>query len=110
MNCLCLFKNITPVHEAISETLKLHHFKESLIQRLSWSLLGEKIIADEITSGKVDFNNSMLSGFCMSQAKNREAEKKAVWEEYLAKNNDVIGTAIKKANDFKGKAKKYLHD
>lgn len=97
-------------HEAIVETLKLHHFKENLIQRLSWTLSGEKILVDQIISGKMDLKSSGLSDFYMTQAKDREAEKKAVWDEYLAKHKDTFATAIIKANNFKDKAKIYLND
>lgn len=96
-------------HQAISETLNLHHFNENLVQRLLRTLSSEKIFDDQLTSGKIDLKNSCMSDFYMKVAIDNEAEKKAVWEEYLAKNNDMFSTAIKKTNSFKDKAKKYLN-
>jgi len=96
-------------HEAIIETLKLHHFKENLMDRLLFVLSWEKTLIDEITSGKTDLKtHSELSDIYQKSAKEKEAEKKVIWDEYLAKNQDMFGAAIKKIIEFRYKAKKYL--
>ena len=96
-------------HEAIIETLKLHHFKENLIQRLSSSLAWEKILVDQITSGKADLTKlPELRDFYVTQTKDKEAEKKEIWNEFLVKNKDIFGAALQKINIFKNLAKKYL--
>lgn len=99
-------------HETNIKTLELHQFKESIIQRLQRILSWEKIMVDQITAKDFDF--SKLSGdmkdFYQSQAKEREDEKKAIIDEYFAKNQDYFSPAIELRNQFKDLGKKYLNE
>lgn len=98
-------------HEAIMETLKLHHFKEGLMQQLTTTLAWEKGMVESLLSNKEDLGKlPELRDFYKEQAQKRDAEKKAVWEEYLQKNQEFFGNAIKKINSFKDLAKKYLNE
>ncbi|MEO7044915.1 MAG: hypothetical protein ABI091_06375 [Ferruginibacter sp.] len=97
-------------NEAIIETLKLHHFIEDLIQRLSRCLSSEKILLEQITSDNPDFKRSVITHSFISQAKDNQTVKNEVWDEFMAKNKEIFGAAIIRVNDFKNKAKKYLND
>jgi hypothetical protein len=97
-------------HEAIMKTLELHHFKEGLLKRLVSTLSWEKILVDQIVNKEVDFRTmtSDLRDFYQRQAEKHEKDKKAITDEYYAKNKDIFNPAIGEVNNFKDKAKMYL--
>jgi hypothetical protein len=97
-------------HEAIMKTLELHHFKEGLLKRLVSTLSWEKILVDQIVNKEVDFRTmtSDLRDFYQRQAEKHEKDKKAITDEYYAKNQDIFNPAIGEVNNFKDKAKVYL--
>lgn len=97
-------------HTAIIKTLELHHFKESLLQRLNSTLSWEKILVDQIVNKEVDFRTmtSDLRDFYQRQAEKHEKDKKAITDEYFSKHKDIFGLAIGHINDFRDKAKEYL--
>lgn len=97
-------------HEAIMKTLELHHFKEGLLKRLVSTLSWEKILVDQIVNKEVDFRTmtSDLRDFYQRQAEKHEKDKKAITDEYYAKNQDIFTPAIGEVNNFKDKAKVYL--
>ncbi|QKG78992.1 hypothetical protein [Tenuifilum thalassicum] len=99
-------------HETNLKTLELHHFKESIIQRLQRVLSWEKIMVDQITSKDFDFSKLSVDvkNFYQNQAKEREADKKAIIDEYFAKNQDYFSPAIELRNKFKDLGKKYLNE
>jgi len=98
-------------HDTNMKTLELHHFKESLIKRLQSALSWEKILVDQFTSKDFDFNrlSDETKSFYQDQAKEREAERKAVIDEYFEKNSEHFNPAIKLRNEFMAKAQEYLN-
>ncbi len=97
-------------HDAIMKTLELHHFKEGLLKRLVSTLSWEKILVDQIVNKEVDFRTmtSDLRHFYQRQAEKHEKDKKAITDEYFAKNKDIFNPAIGEVNNFRDKAKVYL--
>lgn len=97
-------------HEAITTTLKLHHFKEGLLKRLLSTLSWEKVLVDQIVNKQIDFRTmtSDLRDFYTTEAKQHEKDKKEITDEYFAKNNDFFNPAMQSVNSFKEKAKEYL--
>lgn len=97
-------------HDAIMKTLELHHFKERLLKRLSSTLGWEKILVDQIVNKEVDFRTitTELREFYQRQAEKYEKDKKAITDEYFAKNQEIFKPAIDKVNNFRDLAKQYL--
>lgn len=97
-------------HDAIMKTLELHHFKEELLKRLSSTLGWEKILVDQIVNKEVDFRTMTtdLRDFYQRQAEKHEKDKKAITDEYFAKNQEFFKPAIYEVNNFRDLAKQYL--
>lgn len=97
-------------HEAISVTLKLHFFKEQLLERLSFKLGWERIMVDQIVNKQIDYNtmSSDLRDWYEEQANQREKEKKEITDEYFSKNDDFFIPVMQSVNFFKEKAREYL--
>jgi hypothetical protein len=97
-------------HNAINKTLELHHFKEELLKRLSFTLSWEKNLVDQIVNEKVDFRTmtAELRGYYQQQAEKHEKDKKKITDEYYANHNAIFNSAIGEVNDFRDNAKEYL--
>ncbi|HET6991776.1 MAG TPA: hypothetical protein VFJ43_10650, partial [Bacteroidia bacterium] len=97
-------------HDAIKKTLALHHFAEGLLKRLSSTLGWEKILVDQIVNKQVDFRNitTELRDFYKEQAKQHEADKKEITDEYFAKHSEHFQPVMEAENGFKIIATKYL--
>ncbi|MFA8451945.1 MAG: hypothetical protein ACEPOW_14715 [Bacteroidales bacterium] len=99
-------------HETNMKVLELHHFKETMIQRLQNNLSWEKIFVDKFTSEDFNFNelSSELKIFYQEQAKKREGEKDAIIKEYFSKSKEYFNPAIELRNKFKDFGKKHLNN
>lgn len=97
-------------HETIIEILKLHQFKEGLALRLQRNLSWEKILVDQITSGKIDFQTISrdMQQFYISQAKDSKDERDTILKEYHERHKEFFSPAILKVHQFKELAKSYL--
>jgi len=93
-------------------TLKLHHFEETLIQKMERTLSWEKIMINQITNKEFDFRNAPkdLQDFFIKQAEDNKAELKKINDEYFQEHPKCFDPAIKLRNEFKNMSKKYLND
>jgi hypothetical protein len=97
-------------HEAISKTLKLHHFVEGLLQRLSSNLGWEKIMVNRVLNKEIDFLtlSGNMQDYYKNEAKSNSTERKIITAEYFSQHNETFDPAINSINNFKTLAKKYL--
>jgi hypothetical protein len=101
---------ITAGHDAISKTLKLHHFVESLLKRLSSNLGWEKIMVDRVLNKEIDFQTlaSSTQNYYKTEAKNNTEERKLITDEYFNQHEKSFNPAMDSVNNFKTISKKYL--
>ena len=67
-------------------------------------------MVDQIVNKEVDFRTmtSDLRDFYQRQAEKHEKDKKAITDEYFAKNQEIFKPAIGEVNNFRDLAKHYL--
>ena len=97
-------------NDAIIKTLALHHFKESILKRLSTNLTLERVMVDQLVNKEINVRNMdpTLLDFYTKQAQDREKEKKEIIDEYFKNHSEKFKTAIDTINSFKELAKFYL--
>lgn len=97
-------------HDSISKTLKLHHFIEGLLNRLSSNLGWEKIMVDRVLNKEIDFQTLSISmqDYYRDEAKNNKAERKTITDEYFSQQTEYFSSAISSINNFRNISRKYL--
>jgi hypothetical protein len=97
-------------HDSISKTLKLHHFIEGLLQRLSSNLGWEKIMVDRVLNKEIDFQTLSISiqDYYKDEAKSNKAERKIITDEYFSQHTEYFNPAIDSINSFRITSTKYL--
>lgn len=97
-------------HDAIVKTLKLHHFIEGLLKRLSRTLDFEKSLIEKSLNNEINFQlkSKEIFDFYQNQANDNEKEKNEIINEYFLDQKKNFNPAIDSTNSFKKIAKKHL--
>jgi hypothetical protein len=97
-------------YEAMMDTLKLHHFVESVMKTYQKTLSWEKTLLDKITSKDYDFFKLSpdMKSFYERQALENEEEKHKVLEGYNDRHWELFKQAIADRNLFRDMARDEL--